>query len=78
MQDAIARSELHSLHSSGDLPHINNAPTGPISNEPAGPEQTTGTLKGEPPREERSLRYDSVPHFLKSTISFLKGGCTMQ
>ena len=49
MQDAIARSELHSLHNSGDLPHINNEPTGPLSHEPVGPEQPTGTLKAEPP-----------------------------
>ena len=49
MQDAIVRSELHSLHNSGDLPHINNEPTGPLSNESAGPEQPIGTLKAEPP-----------------------------
>ncbi len=49
MQDATARSELHSLYSSGDLPHINNELTGPLSNEPSGPEQPTGTLKAEPP-----------------------------
>jgi len=48
MQDATTRSELHSLHSSGDLPPINGEPTGPRSLEPAGPEQPTGTLKGEP------------------------------
>jgi hypothetical protein len=49
MQDATSRSEVHSLHSSGDLPPINNEPTGPLSNEPAGSEQPTVTLKGEPP-----------------------------
>ena len=49
MQDAIAHSELHSLHNSGDLPHINIEPTGPLSNEPAGSEQPTGTLIAELP-----------------------------
>ena len=49
MQDAIVSSELHSLHNSGDLPHINNEPTGPLSNESAGPEQPIGRLKAEPP-----------------------------
>jgi hypothetical protein len=49
MQDATSRSELHSLYSSGDLPPINNELTGPLSNEPSGPEQPTGTLKAEPP-----------------------------
>ena len=49
MQDATIQSELHSLHSSGDLPPINGEATGPLSNEPAGPAQPTVTLKGEPP-----------------------------
>jgi hypothetical protein len=48
MQDATTRSEPHSLHSSGDLPPINNETTGPRSLEPAGPGQPTVTLKGEP------------------------------
>ncbi len=49
MQDATTQSELHSLHSGGDLPPINNEPTGPPGNEPAGHDGSAGTLKGEPP-----------------------------
>ncbi len=48
MQDTTVQADLHSPHSSGDLPPINNEPTGPLSNEPSGPEQPTVTLKGEP------------------------------
>ena len=49
MQDATTRSELHSLHSSGDLPPINNEPTQSLANKPAELDETTGTLNGEPP-----------------------------
>ena len=49
MQDATTRSELHSLHSSGDLPPINGEPTQPLANKPAEHDEPTGTLKGEPP-----------------------------
>ena len=73
MQDATARSELHSLHRSGDLPHINGKPTS---------RQNTmnqlGRSKANLQWVEHSLRYDSVAHFLNSMISFLKGDCTMQ
>ena len=78
MQDATTRSELHSLHSSGDLPHINSEPTQPLANEPAEPENQLGRSKPNLQWMERSLRYDSVAHFLNNTISFLKEGCTMQ
>jgi hypothetical protein len=49
MQDAITQSELHSPHSSGDLPPINSEPTEPLANKSAEHDQPTGTLKGEPP-----------------------------
>ena len=49
MQDATTRSELHSLHSSGDLPPINGEPTQPLANKPAEHDEPTGTLKAEPP-----------------------------
>jgi len=49
MQDATTQSELHSLHSSGDLPPINGEPTLPLANKPAELDEPTGTLKGEPP-----------------------------
>ena len=49
MQDATSRSELHSLHSGGDLPPINDEPTQPLANKPAELDEPTGTLKGEPP-----------------------------
>ncbi len=49
MQDATTRSELHSLHSSGDLPPIMSEPTQPLANKPAEHDEPTGTLKGEPP-----------------------------
>jgi len=49
MQDATTRSELHSLHSSGDLPPINGEPTQPLANKPAEHDEPSGTLKGEPP-----------------------------
>ena len=49
MQDATTQSELHSLHSSGDLPPINGEPTQPLANKPAEHDEPTGTLKGEPP-----------------------------
>ena len=48
MQDATAQSELHSLHSSGDVPPINSEPTGPPGNEPTGHDEPTGTRKDEP------------------------------
>src|SRR5260370_35413059 len=48
MQDATTRSELHSLHTSGDLPPINGEPTQPLANKPAEHDEPTGTLKGEP------------------------------
>jgi hypothetical protein len=49
MQDATTRSELHSLHTNGDLPPINGEPTQPLANKPAEHDEPTGTLKGEPP-----------------------------
>ena len=49
MQDVNTQSELHSFHSSGDLPPIDREPTGPRGLEPAEHDQPTGTLKGEPP-----------------------------
>ena len=49
MQDATTRSELHSLHSSGDLPPINSEPTQPLADKPTEHDEPTGTLKGEPP-----------------------------
>jgi hypothetical protein len=49
MQDATTRSELHSLHSSGDLPPINCEPTQPLANKPAEHGEPTETFKGEPP-----------------------------
>src|SRR5260221_4930414 len=48
MQDATTRIELHSLHSSGDVPPINSEPTGPPGNEPTGHDEPTGALKDEP------------------------------
>jgi hypothetical protein len=49
MQDAATRSELHSLHSSGDLPPINGEPIQPLANKSAEPDEPTGTLNSEPP-----------------------------
>jgi hypothetical protein len=49
MQDATTQSELHSLHSSGDLPPINGEPTLPLANKPAEHDEPTGALNGEPP-----------------------------
>ena len=49
MQDATTQSELHSLHSSGDLPHINGEPTQPLAHKSAEHDEPTVTLKGEPP-----------------------------
>jgi hypothetical protein len=49
MQDATTRSELHSLHSSGDLPPIHGEPTQPLANKPAEHDEPTETLNGEPP-----------------------------
>ena len=49
MQDATTQSELHSLHSSGDLPPITSEPTEPPANTSAEHDEPTGTLKGEPP-----------------------------
>jgi len=49
MQDATTQSELHSLHSSGDLPPITSEPTEPLANKSAEHDEPTGTLKGEPP-----------------------------
>jgi hypothetical protein len=48
MQDATTRIELHSLHSSGDVPPTNSEPTGPPGNEPTGHDEPTGALKDEP------------------------------
>src|SRR5579859_7973053 len=48
MQDATTRIELHSLHSSGDVPPINSEPTGPPGNEPTGHDEPTGALKDGP------------------------------
>src|SRR5690242_13635511 len=47
MQDATTQSELHPLHSTGDLPPMKREPTGPLASKPA--DQLTETLKGEPP-----------------------------
>ena len=49
MQDATTRSELHSLHTSGDLPPNISEPAQPLANKPAEHDEPTGTLKGEPP-----------------------------
>jgi hypothetical protein len=49
MQDATIQSELHSLHTSGDLPPINGEPTQPLANKLAEHDEPTGTLNGEPP-----------------------------
>jgi len=49
MQDATTQSELHSLHSSGDLPPIKSEPTEPLANTPAAQDEPTGTFKDEPP-----------------------------
>jgi hypothetical protein len=49
MQDATTQGELHSLHSSGDLPPINGEPTQPLANKPAEHDEPTGTPKGGPP-----------------------------
>ena len=49
MQDATEQNELHSFHSSGDVPPINSEPTGPPgNNEPTGHDEPTGTRKDEP------------------------------
>jgi len=48
MQDATTRIELHSLHSSGDVPPINSEPTGPPGNEPTRHDEPTGALKDAP------------------------------
>jgi hypothetical protein len=48
MQDATTRIELHSLHSSGDVPPINSEPPGPPGNEPTRHDEPTGALKDEP------------------------------
>ncbi len=42
MQDATTQSELHSLHSSGDLPPINSEPTEPLANTSAEHDEPTG------------------------------------
>ena len=47
MQDAATQSELHPLHSTGDLPPMSSEPTGPLASKPA--DQPTETLQGEPP-----------------------------
>jgi hypothetical protein len=49
MQDSTVQSDLHSPHSSGDLPSITSEPTGPLANKSAEHDQPTETLKGEPP-----------------------------
>ena len=49
MQDVNTQSELRSLHGSGDLPPTNGEPTGLRGLEPAGHDEPTETLKGEPP-----------------------------
>src|SRR6266851_7012528 len=49
MQDATTPSELHSRHSSGDLPPIKSEPTEPLGNTSAEQDEPTGTLTGEPP-----------------------------
>jgi hypothetical protein len=49
MQDATTQSDLHSLHSSGDLPPNTSEPTEPLANTPAAQDEPTGTLTGEPP-----------------------------
>ena len=49
MQDVTTQSELHSFHSSGDVPPINSEPTGPPGNEPTGHDEPTGALKDAPP-----------------------------
>jgi len=47
MQDMTTRSELHSFHSSGDLPPMSDEPTGPLASKPA--DQPIETLPGETP-----------------------------
>ena len=48
MHNATTRSELHSLHSSGDLPPIQSEPTQPLANKPTEHDEPTGMLNGEP------------------------------
>ncbi|HLZ80899.1 MAG TPA: YrzE family protein [Ktedonobacteraceae bacterium] len=48
MQDATTQSELHHLHSGGDLPPITSEQAGPRGLEPAELHQPTETLKSEP------------------------------
>jgi hypothetical protein len=45
MQDSTGQSDLHSPHSSGDLPSITREPTGPLASKPAEHDQPTETLK---------------------------------
>src|SRR5260370_42285625 len=49
MQDATTQSDLHSLHSSGDLPPNTSEPTEPLANTSAEQDEPTGTLTGQPP-----------------------------
>ncbi len=49
MRDATTQSELHSFHSSGDLPPNPSQPTEPLANTSAEHDEPTGTLEGEPP-----------------------------
>jgi hypothetical protein len=49
MQDAPTQSDLHSRHSSGDLPPITSEPTEPLANTSAAHDEPTGTFRGEPP-----------------------------
>ncbi len=46
MQDAATQSELHPIHSTGDLPPLDSEPMGPLASKLA--DQPTETLKGEP------------------------------
>jgi hypothetical protein len=48
VQDANTQSEMHPLHSGGDLLPIASEPAGPRGLEPAEHHQPTETLKGEP------------------------------
>ena len=72
MQDAITQSELHSIHSIGDLPLISREPTRPQGLEEAEHNQPTETLKDEAPLAGASspvpLRASRSQH--SATVSF--------
>src|SRR5260370_21754740 len=69
MQDATTQSELHPLHSSGDLPPIvsqRNREASNRRNTINQPERSKANLRS----QERRLRYHRVAHLLSNAPSF--------